>query len=211
MSVITISREVGSGGNELARMLCKTLSFRYFERNMMNEIAEEIGVANAEFLGIGENFTDSNIFTRYLDPSLSIARMGAWIDDEYGYWARAQEKMGENESVRIQADVIKAAAKKGNIVIVGRGGQVILKDYPNTYHIRITAPLAWRIDYAVLNGGLSHSEAKQKIHARDKAASEYVKKHYGSDPSDPALYHIVINMAKTGMAKAEKIIMAIIS
>jgi CMP/dCMP kinase len=210
MAVFTISREVGSGGNELAWMVCKTLSYRYFERNMMNEIAEELGLANAEFLGIGENITDSNIFTRYLDPSLTIARMGAWIDDEYGYWARAQEKMGEHESVRIQADVIKAAAKKGDIVIVGRGGQVILKDMPNTYHVRITAPLEWRIDYIMLNGGLSHNDAKQKIAARDKAAAEYVKKYYGSDPSDASLYHLVINMAKTRLAKAEKIIIAMI-
>jgi CMP/dCMP kinase len=210
MAVITISREVGSSGNELARTVCKTLSYRYFERNMMNEIAEELGLANAGFLGIGENITDSNIFTRYLDPSLSIARMGAWIDDEYGYWARAQEKMGERESVRIQADVIKAAAKKGDIIIVGRGGQVILKDYPDAYHVRITAPLEWRIEYAAANGGLSHNEAKQKITERDKSACEYVKKHYGCDPSDHSLYHLIINMAKTGMEKAEKIIIAMI-
>lgn len=210
MALITMSREVGSGGNELARRICKALSYRYFERNMMNEIATELGLADDEKVEIGENLGSSNLFTKYIDSRYHVTRTGSWIDDDSGVWADVRKKIGDLKSVQIQADIIKAASKKGNMVIVGRGSQAILKDVPGVFHIRVIAPHEKRAEQAAREGGLEIGEARKKIMECDKASVDYVKKHYHIDPADPMHYHMIINTGQLSLDEAEKVVTALV-
>jgi CMP/dCMP kinase len=210
MALITMSREVGSGGNELARRLCKALSYRYFERNMMNEIATELGLAEDEMKEIGENIGSSNIFTKYIDPRYHVSKTGSWIDDDSGVWADIKKKIGDLKSAQLQADIIKAAAKKGDMVIVGRGSQAILHDVPDVFHVRVIAPPEKRAENAAKEGGLEIGEARKKIAECDKASLEYVKKHYHIDPADPMHYHLILNTGRLTLDDAEKVLIAMV-
>jgi cytidylate kinase len=210
MALITMSREPGSGGNELARRICKNLSYRLFERNMMNEIASELGLDADETRGIGENLGDSSIFTKFIDPGYHVTKTGSWIDDDYGVWADIKKKIGDLKSVQLQADIIKAASKKGNMVIVGRGSQAILKDVPGVFHVRIIAPPEKRAEHTAKECGLEIGEARKKVAERDKASFEYVKKNYHIDPRDPMHYHLIVNTGQLSLEDAEKAIVAMV-
>ena len=107
---------------------------------------------------------------------------------------------------------IQAAYKQGNVVIVGRGGQIILQDKPGVLHVRIKAPLdtrVTRVRYQEFSGLMPDFElqaAQEKVSKRDKAAAAYLKRFYDIDWADPKLYHLVIDTEKWSIGAAARLI-----
>jgi cytidylate kinase len=99
-----------------------------------------------------------------------------------------------------------AAHKLGNIVIVGRGGQSVLRGSPGVLHVRIEAPPDARIQRVVSQTGASRAEAEKQIHEHDKASAGYVKRFYDVDWSDAALYHLVVNAGLWGVDRATQVV-----
>ena len=95
--------------------------------------------------------------------------------------------------VRIVGMVILNIAKKGNVLIIGRASQVLLREHPEALHIRIIAPLSQRVKKCSALEKLTQREATQCILASDRARAEYLRRYYGVNWSDPQLYDIVFN------------------
>jgi cytidylate kinase len=93
--------------------------------------------------------------------------------------------------------VIQEYAQTGDVVIVGRGGQVVLQSYPKVLHIQVQAPVAWRIRNLMERTGGAYDEAEQQIIHSDRQRARYMKHFYNVVWDDPALYHFVINTGKT--------------
>ena len=88
---------------------------------------------------------------------------------------------------------IRLAYDDDNVVIVGRGGQMVLRGRPNVFHVRIVAPLERRVETAAKYDGLPLDAARNRVVGHDKTAAAYIKDTYRADPADPKLYDLVIN------------------
>jgi cytidylate kinase len=124
------------------------------------------------------------------------------------------EQLNEEWCVQMIQNIVRRAYERGNVVIVGRGGQAILKNEPGVLHVRIKAPRDIRIkrvQYREMVGlapKFQHSQAQKTVDEHDKAAAAYVQRFYGVDWDDPLLYHLVINTGKWGAEAAAHLIAA---
>ena len=98
--------------------------------------------------------------------------------------------------------IITSAAEAGHVVIVGRGGQVLLADNRDVLHVRIVAPLELRVAYVVLREGLDADAARERVQAKDRARMRYMKTQFHSQPEDPHFYDLVIDTAVLALDSA---------
>jgi len=207
MAVITISRQYGSGGDDIAERICEILAYRYFDKSLMADVAFEVGLSATEIVDFSE---DQHRVRGFLERLFSRQRVVAearkWREDTAG--ARIQEVIGldEVQSIALVRSIIRAAYKQGNVVIVGRGGQALLREEPGVLHVRIEAPLLARARHVQDREQMSLEAAQKKIAEREAAAADYLKRFYGIDWLDPLLYHLVINTGKWDTEAAAQII-----
>lgn len=201
MATITISRQYGAGGQDVALEVCRELGYQFFDKNVMAQVAAEIGLATADLVDFSERTYTADflewLFTRYLLKLPATAETAAPPSDE-------------ERSIALVQETVRAAYAHGNIVILGRGGQAILQDYPDVLHVRLEAPLLVRIDRVLhrepLRGG--YAEAENLVIDRDRAAASYLHRFYHVDIAAAELYHLVINSAKWDIATIARLIIA---
>jgi len=193
MAVITISRQYGSGGDEIASRVCELLGYRYFDKRMMAQVASEMGLSSKEVVDSQEERHEIlSFFDRLFGHKVMEARVST--NDAGG--ARTVE-LGELDSKRYVTmvhDLIQTAAQQGNVVIMGRGGQVILKDQPGVLHVRIDASFEERVRRVSEQQRFTNpTAARDFVAGRDRAGADYIRTYYGADWDDPTLYHLTLN------------------
>jgi cytidylate kinase len=211
--VITVSRQLGSQGSYIAAEVADKLGLRYIDREILNRAAEKAGYPDEKMVamlekkervpGLLEKIVAS-LNTMPMVPTMPSATMResstyqremvAMITQEFLNQERRQaasEAYGE----LIQM-VIQEYAHTGAVVIAGRGGQIVLKNYPDVLHIQIQAPVEVRIKNLMERTGVDYDEAEQQVIHSDRQRARYMKHFYNVVWDDPALYHFVINTGK---------------
>ena len=179
MSVITISRQLGSYGNEIARQVAEHLGWQQISQDLINQAARAAKV-----------------------PQVALAEI-----DELGFLGL---RPSAKEWQAYQAEVARAIyqlAEQGRIVIIGRGGQMVLRDYPGILHVRIIAPREVRITRLQQQARISARAAQARLEASDKAQVRYLRRCHNAALDDPTLYHLVIN---TGLLEVSKTVSLIL-
>ncbi len=185
--VITISREPGSGGSEIARKLAKDLSMDLMGGQIIQHVAESAKMSRKVIESLDEKevtLRDSFLTALFRDRHL-------WPD----------------EFMQHLTKVIGTVGRYGNAIIVGRGANYILPR-ANTFRVRIIAPLEDRIRYVMEDRGCVRAEAEQYILKTENNRKAFIRKHFNADCSDPGQYDILINTGGTtieGAAEAIKI------
>jgi cytidylate kinase len=212
MAVITMSRQYGSGGNELALRLCELLGYRFFDKSLMEKVAADVGLSQGEIVDFAEEHHEARGFLDRLFGSQRpvAAQIRVWQEDTRGRRAVTVKELDDEHSITMVQTIVKAAYRHGDIVIVGRGGQVVLKDLPGVLHVRIEAPLADRVQRVQTRETLGPDDAQELIMRRDKAAADYVKRFYGVDWADSTFYHLVINTGKWDVEGAAQLVVSAI-
>lgn len=211
MAVITISRQYGSGGDEIARRISTLLGYRYFDKVLMRQIASEVGLSLSEIVDFSEdNYKIQSFLDRLLHVGLLIAQVNVWHTNPLGVLTEEVEELDAAESLALVQSTIQTAYNHGNVVIVGRGGQVILKDKPGVLHVRIEAPLTERFQRIHEQTTFSLAGAKDLAIKRDRAAADYLKRFYGMNWADSELYDLVINTSIFGIEGAVQLILSAI-
>jgi cytidylate kinase len=191
MAVITISREYGSGGSAIAGLICEQLDYRYFDKDLMArlgipaDLKTELAAANA-----GEDPAESHD---------DLGLLGRFFRN-----LQAASPLGQQEGLKQEGELsrdaierfVRIAYDEDNVVVVGRGGQMVLGDKPDVLHVRVIAPLETRVPVVAQYEGLTADVALERIQARDRAAANYVRQNYRVDIADPCLYDIVINTSR---------------
>ena len=175
MSVITISRQVGSLGTEIAREVAEKLNYEYADKEMVGKIMAGYGIAAPEMDKFDEKkppFWDS--FSIQRKNFLHFIRMA-----------------------------IYDLARKSGVVIVGRGGQILLRDLPGTLHVRIFAPLRVRLR-RLESEGMDDKHARLMIRQSDHDSSGYIKSFFDADWDDASLYDLLINTEKISVKTGAK-------
>ncbi len=146
MAVITISREFGSGGDQVAERLCELLGYQAFGKDLIAAVAEETNMSKLNIVDYSEdNHEVQNFLDRLFRRTASPVQHIAWSEDPSIATRPERADVQEAAVISLVKRAIKAAYKRGNMVIVGRGGQALLKDMPGVLHVRIISPLENRI------------------------------------------------------------------
>lgn len=208
MAVITISRQYGSGGDEIAARVCEMLGYHQFNKRLMAEIAVQMGLQENEVVDFSEDTYKARNFLERLFGTKQhvVAEVGVWTVKTTGALTKEVAKLDEEQSITMVRGAIERGYKYGNIVIVGRGGQAILKDKPDVLHVRIVAPLKTRIQHIQEWENVSQEEAQKIVTIRDRATADYLKHFYDIDVSDTMFYHLVLNTGKWDIETATQII-----
>ncbi|MDR3573013.1 MAG: cytidylate kinase-like family protein [Anaerolineaceae bacterium] len=215
MAVITISRQFGSGGDEIVDRVCKLLGYRCFDQQLLIQTAREAGLSESEIIDYSEeNYKVENFMDRLFSRTSLVGQVRRTTGRLY-----SEPTLTGAMAFALVNKAIETACKVGNIVIVGRGGQVVLKDYSNVLHVRIEAPLEDRLmrvrsDLRQKESGDILIDERRRAHdlinARDSASADYLNSHFGVDWSDPTLYHVVLNSAKLPLDLAAQFIVAMV-
>ena len=219
MAVITISRQYGSGGDEIAERVCQMLGYHYFDRCDIIRAAGEAGLSTEE-IGSYSRYSEESIkFKKFVDYLLRRARNSP--PAAIATAPHPEERFfNETSALALVENAILAAYHAGNYVIVGRGGQVILKDRANVLHLRIEAPEELRIQHihhhlreerqAYYPGSEVRRSPHELILEKDTSSADYVRRNFGCDWSDPALYHALLNTGKLSIEQAADLIVRMV-
>jgi cytidylate kinase len=208
MPVITISREIGSGGDEIARRVCDLLRYLYFDKQMIIEAAAEVGMSKDHVVDYSEDrYEVLNFLSRLFRVGpRPITRVPVPQQDASGNVTLTEATLNEAHYVELVKSSILAAYEAGDMVIVGRGGQAVLQDKLDVLHVRVIAPIGTRIARLQKLEGLSVEAAQQRIDRQDRATAEYLGRFFGIRWDDSSLYHLVVNTGKLGIEGAVQLI-----
>jgi CMP/dCMP kinase len=215
MTVITISRQLGSLGGDIASSVAQELGLRLIDAETINRAAEKAGVpriALAELETEGERGLASQVLKALRTmPSLpsSGSRSISLTDAGSGAPRRRSTttfpftglfsptvppiSASLEGYVRMVGLVIRGLAHEGNVLILGRGGQMLLKNHPTALHVQTVAPFVQRVEAVASRYGLSVRAAGQRVRASDRARADYLRRYHDVDWLDPTVYHMVLN------------------
>lgn len=203
MTVITISRQYGSGGKEVATLVCQRLGYRYFDKELMAQLGEQIGLAPERIVDLPEHRHQvRGLLERVLSAAINP------LGDPASWALPARLEAQERTSVQTFQSLIQAAHERGDVVIMGRGGQVVLRGAPDVLHVRLVAPVEQRVERVARREGLSPDEARARVAERDAAALDYVTRYYDSDAADPLHYDLVLNTGTITPGAAADLVVA---
>lgn len=156
---------MGSLGFSIAEKTAQKLGFRFVNREIINRAANAAGAHEMALSVIDE---------------LGLLGLSPSIKESQAY-------------VEAVNQIILDLAQEGKVVLLGRAGQVILRNHPHSLHIRIIAPLEVRVSRVMQQADISHDAARARIDASDRARRRYLKRYYGVQWDDNELYDLVIN------------------
>jgi cytidylate kinase len=208
MAVITISRQYGSGGREIAARVCELLGYRYLDKLLMTQVAAEVGLSGQELADFSEEYPKvRNFLERLLRPGPhGVVRVSVRSRDLAGAETLSVKQLDESRCASLVRSAIQTAYKQGDVVIVGRGGQAILQEVPDVLHVRVEAPMGARILRIQKREGINAEEARRLAIQQDQAAAQYLQRLFGIRWDNPTLYHILINTGKWELEVAAQII-----
>jgi cytidylate kinase len=185
IKIITIEREYGSGGGEIAQLLATQLGWKLWDRLLTEEIARLAECPQA-VVEVREERTDPlyyRLFKSFLRGSYE------------GSLNAFKLKVVDSESIlRLTERVVQQAAKTGNSVIVGRGSQHFLRDRPDVLRVFLYARREDKVR-RLLARGKSEGEANQLVDTVDRERIDFIQKYFGVEWPDRAIYHAMVNTA----------------
>ncbi len=169
MAVITISRQYGTGGINIGRKIAEKIGYRFMYLDELIAACSERGLE--------------------IDLERIEGRPPKIVERLFGL---------NRDTVRdtIQ-EVMKEAARAGDVIIGGWGGQVLLKDHPGALHLRIVGSDESRTRHIMDSAGLPHTQAYEIVEKTNRDQSLFSNYFFNVDFSDPKLYHAVMNIDQT--------------
>ncbi len=187
---VTISREYGCGGYETAVALAGKLSvggktWAAYDRLVIDGIMKDMGLS------------------RKIAETLTTAAQGQMTTYFQGLFANYPPQVTVHRKV---AEMIRTLAVNGFVVIVGRGGAFVMRDLPRGFHVRLVAPLEWRVERISRLLGVKTKEAERTIAEKSGERDGFYREYLKFDTADPVNFDIVINNARYDAREAAEII-----
>jgi cytidylate kinase len=192
MAVITISRELGSEGDRIAELLCGELGYRWVDKAIVAQMAQEAGMDEEAVLAVEHSVATRARFTSTDMRSLYSKQPGAW---------EKKAALDDETYRRIVRETMERYAAEGNVIIIGRGGQMVLRDHPAALHVHLYAPAELRARRIAQRLDIAEQDAARRIAASDEEKRLYIRTmHDNANWKDPKYYHLMIN---TGVVPPE--------
>lgn len=189
--IITIGREFGSGGHEIAERVASRLGIPLYDNNLIEMAAKELKITEKEAAEVDETALSSFLSSYLVGPGDYVAYMNG--ED---YMRPLSERV-----YRAQSDIIRELAKRGPCVIVGRCADFILQECPNLISVFIGADKEDRIKRIMNLYNISEKKAAEKIKKTDRERRYYYETNVGYDWGSPDTYQLFLNVSLMGMDK----------
>ena len=170
MSVITISREFGSGGDTSAHQVAQTLGYHFVDQKFIGVILGQYG---------------------YVEFDKEYATLPT-------FWERfdAQRETQRDVMVIMLNQVVQAVAHHGNVVILGRSGFEVLGKFADVFHVRLQAPFPVRVQRVMAQQNIPFEQAEDLVKSNDKVRVSFVEEFYRVPWSSIHAFDLVINTGK---------------
>jgi cytidylate kinase len=191
--IITVSRQFGSGGRTIAKALAQKLGYDYYDKEIIEDVAEKTGFSKEIVATKGEEAPGKSIFSYGFEAQATPGIMNGMTMNDY-IWS-------------VQRKVIKDIADNGKpCVIVGRSADYILKDYDSVLNVYICADMEFRKDRIVKLYGESDKKPEKRLEEKDKKRAanhkHFTDLEWGYAPN----YDICLNSSALGIDKCVEII-----
>jgi len=201
MAVVTVSRQYGAGGFRIARALADALRFRLVDREIVEDAAKRIGwdpeAAKAR---------DERAPALVEEIGMALAGAGPSLGGGPPVFV-PPPSVDDRSLARATGAVIASLADAGNYVILGRGGQAVLKNHPAACHIALVGEIPDRARRIMEWQHVDEREAIARCERVDADRAGYVRRFYGLDIRDPAFYDCVLNTSRLTLDDAVAVAM----
>jgi hypothetical protein len=202
MPAVTISAGYGAGGSLVAPEVASLLGVALLDRAISVEVAEQLSVSVDEATEGELKKSRAGRFLELLAP-LSGGLLGAGTDAAP---ADAFPLAADSDLFREQAELIIRRALPDGAVILGRAGAAALRLEPQVLRVRLFGPEEARIEQAARLGNIDTQTAAKRLDQVDRARAHYVRRLYGVDIDDPALYHVQLDSTTLPLAACADLI-----
>ena len=227
MTVITLNGQLGGAARELGQEIARLLSIDYVDRVLLAEAAKRVGATvSALEKKEEESLSLASRLTRLVQVAFErSAYSGNGGDPFFGtgvdtllvrpypegetpeeHTATTSSEVDDTQFFQVLCDVMHDLAEEGNVLIMGRGGNVVLKDAPGALHVGVVAPMEWRISNTMRNNNMTQAEAERYIMHEERARISFYRRHFKAHPDDPHLYHMMVNPGTLGVERAAKVV-----
>ena len=206
MPIITLSRKLASGGEAIALTVAQDLGLRVVDRHVIDQAAVEVGVPRVALEELGFEGRRSNMAKRILSIVYGMPAIPTTLDPDsaarsatlnlFGsFLSPLQQPMSLSmrEYVRVVGVVIRNLAHDGNVIVVGRGGQAVLRGVPGVLHVQIIASFEQRLNTLMRWEEIERREARLRLRDSDLARADYLRRYYDVNWLDESLYDLIIN------------------
>lgn len=187
MTVITIEYQMGCGGRDIARLLAAELGLSYVDREIVKNVAHELHVAEAEADEHDERLAG------LLERSMTMF----WTAGELMGGVMSAENvlaaLGDTAYHDTTREVIAAAARRNDVVIVGHGASFALAGWHGVMHVGLYAPLERRVATIMKRMQVGQAEARRRIAEREEARARYIKQFYHANWREADHYHLMLD------------------
>ena len=202
MSVITIARQLGSGGKTMGEIIAKKLGYTFIDTEIVRMVSKHARVSPDWVKSIEQDA--GGALLKFIDGLVARNFLERMLDDKRGY-------IDNDIYVDSLYKVMSQLAKEGNCVILGRAGQYILKDYEDVYHLLLVAEKEDRMKFMEKKYNIAHPKAKNLIVKYDKRRRNLYKCFGKYDYDKPTDYHLVLNMSRVDIDKASDIVCRLVA
>jgi cytidylate kinase len=197
IDLITVSREFGAGGSDLARFAGDELQWPVLDRDLVHLVAERLRLEPHHVEAVDEQ--PPGLLTRLIASALLMA---------------PPELPTEMQTDRLHPDSVAAAARAAilaaaespPLIVVGHASQCLFRHRPGTLHIRLVAPLALRLRRVCTRVPCDSARAVAETRRMDQARAAYVRRHHETDWRDPLLYDMQFNTGRVSIEEAARMV-----
>ena len=180
--MLTLSRELGAGDSNFAPALAERLKLHVYDRELLEQESVGLGLPEAELEKLDEQ--PASIFQRFRPGSI------------YQRYFEALERL------------LRKLAQRGDVILVGRGGNYFLRGDPGAFHVRLIAPMAVRCRRIMEYRWVREAVAKKQIAESDAQRRRFHESYFGIDWSNPLEYHITVNSGRLGLMALDLVALA---
>ena len=198
MPIVTVSRQYGSGGSEVAERVARALGWKLYDNEVVEQVASRLRMTPAEVSAREERV-----------PSLverMASAMALGVPEVMPTVADLALQPSEERIMEVTKRVIEEAVLAGPAVLVGRGAQSMLASRADALHVYCYAPVEALESYAVTNLGVAREDAARVVAENNHHREQYVKRHWKRNWRDFSNYHLCVNTAWLGLEGAAELI-----
>jgi cytidylate kinase len=197
MAVITISRQFGSGGRTIGQMVAKSLKYTFVGDEIVEMIAARAKVSD-NWVAAMEREAGSK-WLRFASTLVSKSLVERVLGGERG-------DIDEEKYVDLLQQVLNRIADEDNAVILGRGGQYLLRGRPNVFHVLLIDHIESRIKFLQAHYRLNLSQAVKAVQNEDRRRANLFRHLGRMDFDHPELYHMVLNHGRVSLRQGTRMI-----
>ncbi len=221
MPIITINGTIGSGTFEVGQMVANSLNLNYVDRMVLAEAARRVGSPVGVLLEKEQRVIRfRERLGRFLQTMLERSAISGVSGEPYfgrgvemlpaetytelaGDASSSAQQVNDAAFIDATTSIIKEVASAGNVVIIGRGSNMILAGTPGVVNVALVAPMEYRVNTIMNREHLDQAEARAYLDQLEEARLTFFRKFFKVEATDPDLYHLVIN---TGLIKEDAVI-----